>query len=157
MTDPAAGPGGDRTGWRDEGSGHTWRDTTDDGGSARWTGRTSWGDQSAGARSDWTGRPGWGGPTSGPTGGADWDAARESVRRLGESAQRFAHQAGEAARDPELRESATRAVRTVGDAVTTAVGTWATELRERMRSPRWSDPDHPPERPPVAPDDDPPR
>jgi hypothetical protein len=82
------------------------------------------------------------------------------VRNLGESAQRFASQAGDAARDPEVRDSAQRAARSLGDAIATTVQDLATELRERMRSPRWSDPTnpHPTERPPVAPveDDDPP-
>ena len=103
---------------------------------------------------------GWSRWTSGRfASGADWDSARESIRNLGESAQRLATQAGDAARDPQVRESAQRAVRSLGDAIATTAQDIATELRERMRSPRWSDPGTPAERPPVAPieDDDPPR
>lgn len=132
----------------------------------------------ADARSEWVGPTAAGGPAgdagSGPgdaeerpwskwtgsgrfAGGADWETARHSVRNLGESVQRAATQAGDAARDPEVRESAQRAARSLGDAIATTAQDIATEVRERMRSPRWSDPDTPGERPPVAPvDDDPP-
>jgi hypothetical protein len=87
---------------------------------------------------------------------ADWDSARESFRELGRSAQRLASQAGDAARDPNVRDSAQRAARSLGDAIVTTVEDFATDLRSRMRNPRWSDSSHPPERPPVAPiEDDP--
>lgn len=89
----------------------------------------------------------------------DWAAARESVRRLGESAQRLADRAGEAARDPQVRDSAQRAARTLGDALSTSVENATAELRARMRSPRWSDSTRPrPTEPPpvtIVRDDDP--
>src|SRR5829696_2026836 len=140
-----ADPGAGRPGWTGYASGHQ-----------SWRGRTGWG----------TGGPGgsrWAGPAGGAPGWArtgvgrtDWEAMRESVRRLGESAQRLATQAGDAARDPEVLDSAQRAARTLGDAVTSTVEGLATELRERVRSPRWSDPSRPrpAERPPAAPGDD---
>lgn len=89
---------------------------------------------------------------------ADWESARESVRDLGRNAQRIAAQAGDAARDPQVRDSAQRAARSLGDAIVTTVEDFATDLRNRMRNPRWSDADRPrpAERPPIAPvDDDP--
>lgn len=103
--------------------------------------------------------PGATGSGSGSAGsGGDWDSARESVRRLGESAQRFAAQTGDAARDPEVRDTANRAARTLGDAITTTVETVTEELRRRTRNPRWSDQTRPSEPPPVARiDDDAPR
>jgi hypothetical protein len=82
---------------------------------------------------------------------ADWESARESVRDLGSSARRLAAQAGDAARDPHVRDSAQRAARSLGDAIVTTVEDFATDLRNRMRNPRWSDPSDPAERPPVAP------
>lgn len=79
-------------------------------------------------------------------------SARDSMRRLGDSAQRFATQAGDAARDPVVRDTAGRAARTLGDAVTVTVETIAAELGRRTRNPRWSDPatPRPTEPPPVA-------
>lgn len=96
-------------------------------------------------------------PTEGP--GPDrrdadeWAAARDAVRRLGASAQRLAAQAGDAARDPAVRESAQQAARTLGTAVSAAIEDFGAELRGRMRSPRWSDADQPrpTSPPPVAP------
>ncbi|HEY6744151.1 MAG TPA: hypothetical protein VI357_00395 [Mycobacteriales bacterium] len=123
-------------------------------GSARWVGSWRWGN------SEWhtdSARPGWSGRAR--NNGPDWDSARESVREMRESAQRFAAQAADAARDPEVRDSAQRAVRSLGDAIATTAQDLATEIRERMRSPRWSDTTkpRPTERPPVAKvDDDPP-
>ena len=92
-----------------------------------------------------------GGRFAGP---ADWDSARESVRDLGSSVRRIATQAGDAARDPQVRDSAQRAARSLGDAIVTTVEDLAAELRERMRTTRWSDPSGPPEPPPVAPIED---
>lgn len=79
-------------------------------------------------------------------------SARDAVRDLGRTAQRWGAQAGAVARDPEVRESAQRATRTLGDAVASSVEGFAGELRARMRSPRWSDPDRPrpTEPPPVT-------
>ncbi len=83
---------------------------------------------------------GGGGSGAGPTGGgrfagpADWDSARESVRDLGGSVRRIATQAGDAARDPQVRDSAQRAARSLGDAIVTTVEDLAAELRERMRN-----------------------
>jgi hypothetical protein len=94
-----------------------------------------------------SGSDGPGGTSAGP----DWDSARESVRRLGESAQRFATQAGDAARDPELRRSAQRAVTTLSDTLAATVEQLAAELRDRIRAPRFSDPSYRAEDPPVAP------
>ena len=96
---------------------------------------------------------------AGPPGGrfagpADWDSARESVRDLGNSVRRIATQAGDAARDPHVRDSAERAARSLGDAIVTTVEDIAAELRDRMRNPRWSDPTRPPEPPAVAPIED---
>ena len=99
---------------------------------------------------EWTGTRG-GGRFAGP---ADWDSARESVRDLGGSVRRIATQAGDAARDPQVRDSAQRAARSLGDAIVTTVEDLAAELRERMRNTRWSDPSGPPEPPPVAPIED---
>jgi hypothetical protein len=81
------------------------------------------------------------------------------VRELRQSAQRLAAQAADAARDPEVRDSAQRAARSLGDAIATTAQDLATELRERMRNPRWSDTTQPrpAERPPVAPIDDEPK
>ena len=86
--------------------------------------------------------------------GADWESARESVRDLGSSVRRIATQAGDAARDPQVRDSAQRAARSLGDAIVTTVEDFASELRGRMRNPRWSDTSGPPEPPPVAPIED---
>lgn len=114
------------------------------GGRGAWVGGSSWSwttpDGERHRHEDWRS-------------GGDWDGAREQVRRLGESAQRLAAHAGDAARDPQVRESAQAAARGITDAVTATVA----ELRERMRSPRWSDPDRPAEQPPVSRtrDDDP--
>jgi hypothetical protein len=85
---------------------------------------------------------------------ADWESARESVRELGSSARRIATQAGDAARDPHVRDSAQRAARSLGDAIVTTVEEFATDLRTRMRNPRWSDPSRPADRSPVAPIED---
>lgn len=120
-------------------------------GSGRWAGSWRWGNsewRSDSARPGWSGRP--------RTGGPDWDTTRESVREMRDSAQRFAAQAADAARDPQLRDSAQRAVRSLGDAIATTAQDVATEIRERVRSPRWSDSSQPrpTERPPVAPVDD---
>lgn len=84
-----------------------------------------------------------------------WAAARDAVRRLGTSAQRLATQAGGAARDPAVRESAQQAARTLSAAAAAAVEDLGVGLRGRMRSPRWSDPEkpRPTSRPPVAPVD----
>lgn len=91
-------------------------------------------------------------------GSADWDSARESVRDLGRNAQRIASQAGDAARDPQVRDSAQRAARSIGDAIVTTMEEFTADLRNRMRNPRWSDTDEPrpTEPPPIAPvEDDP--
>jgi len=97
----------------------------------------------------------WSGTADGGRfGGADWESARESVRDLGSSVRRIATQAGDAARDPHVRDSAQRAARSLGDAIVTTVEDFAAELRGRMRNPRWSDTSRPPEPPPVAPIED---
>ena len=89
-----------------------------------------------------------------------WADARDTVRRLGRSAQRLTTQAGEAARDPVVRESAQAAARTLGAAVTRTAEEVAAHLRESLRSPRWSDesrprPTSPPPVAPVRTEDDP--
>src|SRR6185437_11612015 len=97
----------------------------------------------------------WSGTADGGRfGGADWESARESVRDIGSSVRRIATQAGDAARDPHVRDSAQRAARSLGDAIVTTVEDFAAELRGRMRNPRWSDTSQPPEPPPVAPIED---
>jgi hypothetical protein len=80
-------------------------------------------------------------------------AAGETVRRLSQTVQRLTAQAGEAARDPVVRESAQEAARALGVAVSRAAEDIAAQLRENVRSPRWSDPTRPPPtpQPPVAP------
>lgn len=90
-----------------------------------------------------------------------WAEARDTARRLGRSVQRLTTQAGEAARDPVVRESVQEAARTLGAAIGRTAEDLGAQLRQGARSPRWSDPSRPrPEsRPPVAPvrpDDDPP-
>jgi len=124
-------------------------------GAAGGAGPTGAGSDGAGAGRErgwreWTGTAG-GGRFAGP---ADWDSARESVRDLGSSVRRIATQAGDAARDPQVRDSAQRAARSLGDAIVTTVEDLAAELRERMRTTRWSDTSGPPEPPPLAPIED---
>jgi hypothetical protein len=123
------------------------------------TGGTGTGDTGTGDTG--TGGTGTGGATGRERGRfasqADWESARESVRDLGSSARRLATQAGDAARDPHVRDSAQRAARSLGDAIVTTVEDFAADLRTRMRNPRWTDTTHEPERPPVAPIEDPPR
>jgi len=51
-----------------------------------------------------------------------------------------------------VRDSAQRAARSLGDAIVTTVEDLAAELRERMRTTRWSDTSGQP--PPVAPIED---
>jgi hypothetical protein len=108
----------------------------------------------------------WTPPPEGPDDRRDgrrddqWADARDTVRRLGRSAQRLTTQAGEAARDPAVRESAQEAARTLGAAVTRSAEEIAAHLRESLRSPRGSDqsrprPTSPPPVAPVRTDDDP--
>ena len=80
-------------------------------------------------------------------------AAGETVLRLGRSVQRLTAQAGEAARDPVVRETAQEAFRSLGAAVSRVAEDIGAQLRENARSPRWSDPTHPrpTSQPPVAP------
>lgn len=82
-----------------------------------------------------------------------WSDARDTVRRLGRSVQRLTTQAGEAARDPVVRESAQEAARSVAAAVSRAAEELGAQLRDGVRSPRWSDPTRPrpTSQPPVAP------
>jgi hypothetical protein len=99
----------------------------------------------------------WSPPTTdepaGPPRGDQWSESRETVRRLGRNAQRLTAQAGEAARDPVVRETAQEAARTLGAAVSRTAEELAAQLRDNTRSPRWSDPDRPrpTSPPPVAP------
>jgi hypothetical protein len=79
--------------------------------------------------------------------------ARDTVRRLGRTAQLLASQAGEAVRDPVVRSSAAEAARSLGAALSRAAEDFAGQLRENVRSPRWSDPTRPRPQPPVAPVD----
>jgi hypothetical protein len=80
-------------------------------------------------------------------------AAGDTVRRLSQSVQRLTAQAGEAARDPVVRESAQEAARSLGVALSRVAEDIAAQLRENVRSPRWSDPTgpRPTSQPPVAP------
>jgi hypothetical protein len=99
----------------------------------------------------------WSPPTTdepaGPPPGDQWSEARETVRRLGRNTQRLTAQAGEAARDPVVREAAQEVARTLGAAVSRSAEELAAQLRDNARSPRWSDPDQPrpTSPPPVAP------
>ena len=90
----------------------------------------------------------WSPPTTDEPAGSwrddQWSDARETVRRLGRSAQRLTTQAGEAARDPVVRETAQEAARTLGAAVSRAAEELTAQLRDNVRSPRWSDPSRPP-------------
>ena len=82
-----------------------------------------------------------------------WVEARETVRRLGRNAQLLATQAGEAVRDPVVRGSAQQAARSLGAALSRAAEVFGAQLRDNVRSPRWSDPTRPRPQPPVAPVD----
>lgn len=125
------------------------------GTGASGTGASGTGDSDASGADGGRGWREWSGTTDGGRfGGADWESARESVRDLGSSVRRIATQAGDAARDPHVRDSAQRAARSLGDAIVTTVEDFAAELRGRMRNPRWSDTSRPPEPPPVAPIED---
>jgi hypothetical protein len=75
------------------------------------------------------------------------------VRQLAQSVQRLTAQAGEAARDPVVRETAQEAFRSLGAAVSRVAEDIGAQLRENARSPRWSDPTRPQPtpQPPVAP------
>lgn len=109
----------------------------------------------------WTPPPAQGyddGPDDRP--GDRWDDARDAVRRLGRSAQRLGSQAGEAARDPVVRETAQQAARSLGAAVSRTAEDVGARLQESLRSRGWSDESRPrpTSTPPVAPvrtDDDP--
>ena len=94
-------------------------------------------------------------PPEGPDDRRDdrWAGARDTARRLGRSAQRLTTQAGEAARDPVVREDAQEAARTLGAAVTRSAAEVTAHLRGSLRSPRWSDESRPrpTSPPPVAP------
>jgi hypothetical protein len=144
----AAGVGASGTGAAGAGTG------TAGAGGAAGAGAGASGAAGAGPRGwrEWSGSGGSSRFASGP----DWESARESVREIGRSAQRIATQAGDAARDPNVRDSAQRAVRSLGDAIVTTVEELTSDLRERMRNPRWSDTStpRPTERPPVAPIED---
>ena len=90
-----------------------------------------------------------------------WAEARDTAQRLGRSVQRLTTQAGEAARDPVVRESVQEAARTLGAAISRTAEELGAQLRQGARSPRWSDPSAPrPESPPpvapVRPEEDPP-
>jgi len=143
----APGPGGTAPGGTAPGG--TAPGGTAPGGTA--PGGTGDGDGADGGRGwrEWSGAA-----DRGRFGGADWESARESVRDIGSSVRRIATQAGDAARDPHVRDSAQRAARSLGDAIVTTVEDFAAELRGRMRNPRWSDTSQPPEPPPVAPIED---
>jgi hypothetical protein len=86
-------------------------------------------------------------PWAGPPTTAD------TVRRLSQTVQRLTAQAGEAARDPVVRESAQEAARSLGVALSRVAEDIAAQLRENVRSPRWSDPSRPrpTPQPPVTP------
>jgi hypothetical protein len=101
----------------------------------------------------------WSPPGEDPAAGRDdwrddrWADARDAARRIGRSAQQLAAQAGEAVRDPAVRDSAQQAVRSLGDALGRTAEDFGDQLRQNVRSPRWSDPTRPrpdPE-PPVTP------
>ena len=150
----AGATGTGATGTAASGTAATGTGTTGTGTAGSGTGGTGGtGAQERGWR-DWGAS--WGGNWSGGrfANPADWDSARESVRDLGSSVRRIATQAGDAARDPQVRDSAQRAARSLSDAIVTTVEDFANELREHMRNPRWSDPSSPPEPPPVAPIED---
>jgi hypothetical protein len=76
-----------------------------------------------------------------PSAGADGQAADQrqavldAVHRVREAAQQLGDQAGEAVRDPELRETAQRAARGLADAVELTFGQLAGQLRARTGGP----------------------
>jgi hypothetical protein len=96
--------------------------------------------------------------TSGASGSSgdrdDRRAVMDALRRVGDAAQQFGDQAGEAVRDPQLRETARNATRGLADALETTFGQLAAQLRrtgeprvdERPDPQAWSraaDPDTP--------------
>jgi hypothetical protein len=80
-------------------------------------------------------------PGEQPDVSADRDRAamRDALRKLSQAAQRLGENAGEAVRDPAVRESAQRAARTFGDALETTFSELGDEIRERVRARRGSD------------------
>jgi hypothetical protein len=93
------------------------------------------------------------GTASDPSGAGDQAAMRKALRRLGQAAQQLGDQAGEAVRDPAVRESAQRAGRTLADALDATFTELGDDLRGRFRARRGSgpaDPDSPTQQPPPA-------
>lgn len=74
----------------------------------------------------------------------DRRAVMDALRKVGDAAQQFGDQAGEAVRDPELRETAKSATRGLADALETTFGQIAAQLRRgagESRADAPADPD----------------
>jgi hypothetical protein len=80
------------------------------------------------------------GTPSDPSGAGDQAAMRNALRRLGQAAQQLGEQAGEAVRDPVVRESAQRAARTLADALDATMTELGADLRGRLRARRAAAP-----------------
>jgi len=78
-------------------------------------------------------------PGGAPPGGSpagDRAAVKDALHRFGQAAQRFGEQAGEAARDPAVRESAQSWARSFGTALEATFTEFGDEARERMKARR---------------------
>ena len=70
----------------------------------------------------------------------DREAVRDALRGFGAAARRLGDQAGEAVRDPAVRESAQRVARTLGEALEATIGRLGVELRGRSHPAGEADP-----------------
>ncbi|HYT09253.1 MAG TPA: hypothetical protein VEL73_01180 [Mycobacteriales bacterium] len=84
-------------------------------------------------------RPGTAASDRPGSGYGDRAAMRDALQRLGQAAQRLSDQAGEAVRDPAVRETAQQAARTFADALAATVSELSEELRSRVGPPRGSE------------------
>jgi len=78
-------------------------------------------------------------PGGAPPGGSaagDRAAVKDALHRFGQAAQRFGEQAGEAARDPAVRESAQSWARSFGTALEATFTEFGDEARGRMKARR---------------------
>jgi hypothetical protein len=89
-------------------------------------------------------------PAPDTSGAGDQAAMRIALRRLGQAAQQLGDQAGEAVRDPVVRESAQRAARTLADALDATFTELGEDLRGRIRR-RGGEPADPHSAPPQPP------
>ena len=98
----------------------------------------------AGGAADEAGTASGAGGAAGEAGTAsdpgDREAVRDALRGIGAAARRLGDQAGEAVRDPAVRESAQRVARTLGEALEATIGRLGVELRGRSRPAGEADP-----------------